>query len=61
MKIESASFQMVEACFLAGLVAFLTQLSPLDAQPAAPNYMLSLGGTNGFLELPETFDVRFRS
>ena len=28
------------------------QLAPLHAQPAAPNYVLSLGGTNGFLELP---------
>ena len=30
----------------------LLHLSPLHAQPAAPNYVLSLGGTNGFLELP---------
>ena len=33
-------------------VALFTQVSPLHAQPAAPNYVLSLGGTNGFLELP---------
>ena len=30
----------------------LLLLSPLHAQPASPNYVLSLGGTNGFLELP---------
>src|SRR5437867_12403793 len=27
-------------------------LPPLHAQPAAPNHVLSLGGRNGFLELP---------
>ncbi len=35
-------------------VALLLWLSvgALRAQPAATNYVLSLGGTNGFLELP---------
>ena len=52
MKIKSASFQIPKACCLAGLVALFIHLSPLHAQPAATNYVLSLGGTNGFLELP---------
>ena len=30
----------------------LLSFGSLHAQPAAPNYVLSLGGTNGFLELP---------
>lgn len=41
--------------FIAALVilsAMFVRISPLHAQPAAPNYVLSLGGTNGFLELP---------
>ena len=38
--------------WLALLVILLAHPSPLHAQPAAPNYVLSLGGTNGFLELP---------
>src|SRR6266581_3199524 len=35
-----------------GLCLAWAQVSPLLAQPAATNYVLSLGGTNGFLELP---------
>ena len=35
------------------LALLLGPLLPLlHAQPAATNYVLSLGGTNGFLELP---------
>ncbi len=52
MKIKNASFQIPKAGCLAGLVALFIHLSPLHAQPAATNYVLSLGGTNGFLELP---------
>src|SRR5213594_2199421 len=39
---------------LAWILALLVHplLSTLNSQPAAPNYVLSLGGTNGFLELP---------
>ena len=37
---------------IAVVLLLLAHLSPLHAQPAAPNYVLSLGGTNGFLELP---------
>jgi hypothetical protein len=37
-----------------GLVVLLVAFQPstLHSQPAATNYVLSLGGTNGFLELP---------
>ncbi|MSU63455.1 MAG: hypothetical protein EXS31_13850 [Pedosphaera sp.] len=37
---------------IAGICLAWAQSSTLHAQPAAPNCVLPLGGTNGFLELP---------
>ena len=33
-------------------VGLLAQLEPLDAQPAVPDYVLELDGTNSFVEIP---------
>jgi hypothetical protein len=59
LKPKSILFSLVppRRCALTALWLSLlwlahSQLSTLTAQPAAPNYVLSLGGTNGFLELP---------
>ncbi len=48
---RGASWRQIVGAFWIFIVLFVP-VAPLHAQPAAPNYVLSLGGTNGFLELP---------
>ncbi|MSU62219.1 MAG: hypothetical protein EXS31_07465, partial [Pedosphaera sp.] len=47
-----ATQQKHRGAFLFAVLLVLLSVVRLEAQPAAPNYVLSLGGTNGFLELP---------
>ena len=48
---RGASWRQIAGAFWFSFALFVL-VAPLHAQPAAPNYVLSLGGTNGFLELP---------
>jgi hypothetical protein len=49
LKIEKRQFQIARSVALLAILLF-SQPTSLHAQPAAANYVLSLGGTNGFLE-----------